>query len=88
MKNVARMPHTAFAVLGIAILCIAGCASIQVQTDYDESAPFESYKTYVVERPRPEPGPGGVRNPWLTKEIVETIRPILEAKGLTQVESR
>jgi len=36
------------AALGLfAVLVLAGCASVQVQTDYDPHAPFEQLKTYT-----------------------------------------
>jgi hypothetical protein len=88
MIKILPIARLALIVPGISAFCIFGCSSISVQTDYDESAPFESYKTYIVEQPRPESGMRGQRNPWLTKEIIETIRPVLEERGLTRAEDR
>jgi hypothetical protein len=50
-----------------------------IKTDYDRSADFSKYKTYMwINVPRPE-------NPLMTQRIIEAINEALAAKGLTLV---
>jgi len=66
----------------VSLVLFAGCSSISVQSDYDNSADFASYKSYSWYS-------GEVsddilkQNPLVKKRIVESIDRALQAKGLS-----
>jgi len=75
----------------IAIILIIGCASVRVNVKFDREAPFSSYKTFKLVKPKPSRNRGNrkqINNPLFTKEVLREIAPILEAKGFTESASK
>ena len=66
---------------------LAGCSSLKVNTEYDPTAPFPSYKTYAWNPrvPGPEEAPP-IRNPVVRDQVVRAVDRELSAKGFTQVQ--
>ena len=73
------------AIVLILILSISfiQCSSIKIISNYDKDVDFSHYKTYYFVRPGAH-GKKTIRNPLFTKEIIQEIRPIMEAKGFTE----
>ncbi len=69
-------------------LILVSCASTKVTVNYDETAPFTSYKTFFLMPPKHiQDRPGSVRNPIFTLEVMRELRPILERKGYSEAAS-
>lgn len=69
-------------------LLILGCASTKVSIQYDKTKDFSSYKTFSLVPPkRASQQPNAVRDPFLKKEILSEIRPVLEKKGYAEAPS-
>jgi len=82
------MKKKSLILLGIILIVgLMGCASVAVRIDYDESANFGDYSTFRFVRPQRQQGRGTVRNQFLTREILQEIKPIMVAKGLTEAAS-
>jgi hypothetical protein len=66
------------------------CATTRVTVDYDKTADFSSYKTFSLVPPKAASAgqAGAVRDPFLKKELLNEIRPILEKKGYSEASDR
>ena len=75
--------------LGLLAL-ITGCASTRVQVQYDDAADFSGYKTFYFSRAQTkgQDRPGAVRDPFFNKEVMQEIRPLMEAKGFGEAPRR
>ncbi len=67
-------------VLAMLLLCAAAFAQ-KINTDYDRSANFSNYHTYMWEQ-SPKPARG-----FWNQRIIDSINKQLQAKGLTEVQS-
>ena len=76
-----RSPRLSILALAAAL---AGCSSLKVNTEYDPTAPYPSYKTYawLAAQPGPEQAPP-VRNPIVQAQIQAAVDRELKAKGFT-----
>jgi hypothetical protein len=75
-------------VLGILIV-LAACASMHVSVKYDETRDFGRYQSYYPVPPRFQGGGMTRRRQALfTQDVLDEIRPIMEAKGFQLAESR
>jgi len=73
----------------ILYLILMGCASTKVAVDYDKTADFSVYKTFFLVPPKPTAErQAAAKNPFLKKEILNEIRPILEKKGYIEAASQ
>ncbi len=65
---------------------LAGCSSLKVNTEYDPTAPYPSYKTYawVQTPPGPEQAPA-IRNPIVREQVVAAVDRELATKGFARV---
>ncbi len=65
---------------------LAGCSSLKVNTEYDPTAPYASYKTYawVQTPPGPEQAPA-IRNPVIRERVVAAVDRELATKGFARV---
>ncbi len=72
-----------FVVLAAAL---AGCSSLKVNTEYDPTAPYASYKTYawLQTPPGPEQAPA-IRNPIVREQVVAAVDRELAKKGFARV---
>src|SRR5512138_742077 len=63
---------------------LAGCSSLKVNTEYDPTAPYPSYKTYawLAAQPGPEQAPP-IRNPVVRAQVQGAVDRELKAKGFT-----
>lgn len=64
----------------------AGCSSMKVATHYDSTVDFSEYHTYKFVKPKYEGRKNGAANSLITKEILLEVRPVMEAKGLVEVD--
>jgi hypothetical protein len=71
-----------FSILALA-MALAGCSTLKVNTEYELSAPFASYKTYawLKNGPGPEEAPA-IRNPMVQAQVVAAVDRELAAKGI------
>ena len=60
------------------------CASVRVQTHFNETIDFTGYQTFRFVRPKRAEAHGQVKNRLFTKEVFNEIKPILEEKGLQE----
>ncbi|MFH1941838.1 MAG: DUF4136 domain-containing protein [bacterium] len=76
--------------IGSVILGFMGCASVRVNVNYDESVVFSDYRTFAFVRPRQQQMArrNAVRDPLITEEMMEEIRPIMESKGFVEAGSQ
>jgi hypothetical protein len=72
------------------IFLLSFCSSVRVMVDYDETVNFDDYSTYCFVRPKRQQTnrPGSVRSPFITKEIMNEIKPIMESKGFSEAETK
>lgn len=83
------MKKTIILLGGIVLLMVMGCASVSVTVNYDEAAVFSNYQTFSFVRPKAQQqGRAMVRNPLFTKDVMNEIRPLMEAKGFSEAKSR
>ncbi len=70
----------------LAVAALAGCSSLKVNTEYDPTAPYASFKTYAWNPapPGPEQAPA-IRNPVIRDRVVAAVDRELGAKGFTRV---
>lgn len=63
---------------------LAGCSSVKVNTEYDPTAPYETYKTYAWNPTPPgaEQAPE-VRNPQVRSLVISAIDREMKREGLT-----
>jgi hypothetical protein len=72
------------------VLGFIGCASVRVNVNYDESVVFSDYRTFIFVRPRQHQmaRQDAVRDPLITKEMMDEIGPIMESKGFVEAGSQ
>jgi len=72
------------------VLIVSRCATTRVSVDYDKTVDFSVYKSFYLVPPKPaaQQRPAAVRDPFLKKEILAEIRPILEKKGFREAVSQ
>ena len=79
-------------VMGLVFLgaLIGGCASTRVRVQYDETADFSAYKTFYFNKaqPKSQGRTGAVHDPLFNKDIMQEIRPLMEAKGFGEATRR
>ncbi len=81
-----RTLKTAWSLMAVSLL--AGCASLQVQRDYDQQAEFTLLRTYdFAETQVSSEGPPAVNSPLLAKHIEGAVASELDRIGFRQVES-
>ena len=81
-----RKLKTAWSLMAVSLL--AGCASLQVQRDYDQQAEFTLLRTYdFAETQARLDGPPAVNSPLLAKHIEGAVASELDRIGFRQVES-
>lgn len=73
-------------VLTAAFFVMNGCSSMNVMVKYDDEVQFEKYKTFRFVKPKHK-GKKSVRDPFFTKEVMQEIRPMMEARGFQEAES-
>lgn len=66
------------------------CSSMKIMANYDREVDFSQYQTFQFVGDKDSPGRGGkgIHNPLFTKDVMYQIRPVMEAKGFTEVENR
>ena len=70
------------AALGLAVILVTGCASIQVQSDYDQQASFARIKTYNwVEQSFTTTGNPAVVSPLVARRVRAVVDSVLAEKG-------
>lgn len=69
------------ALAGATLFGLCGCASVRVTTDYDHSAPFDSYRTYALEPPTNVPP----LSPTADAALRGALREDLAARGIREV---
>ncbi|MFC1799496.1 DUF4136 domain-containing protein [Candidatus Eisenbacteria bacterium] len=72
--------------LGLILVLMVGCSSLQVSTDYDPNANFGQYKTYGWPGGDRPPDDALAQNPLIAKRIEYSIGEALKAKGYTMLE--
>lgn len=81
-----RILKTAWSLTAVSLL--AGCASLQVQTDYDRQAEFTQLMTYdFAETQVASDGPPAVNSPLLARHIEGAVASELDRIGFRHVES-
>ncbi len=75
----------AAAVLGLSMLLSAGCATTNARTDFDPSADFSKFHTYVWAGGKDLTNSGLLDNSLVDKRVKEIVTRQLTAKGLTEV---
>ena len=66
-----------------ATVMLAGCAGVTVTTDYDHTAPFGHYKTYVIAPAKHDQ----TLSPASEAQLRSTLKTELSKRGLTEVTS-
>jgi len=83
------MPSLRLSIL-VTAAALAGCSTLKVNTEYDTTAPFATYKTYawLANAPGPEEAPS-IRNPVVQQTVVAAVDREMARKGLvlTRLES-
>lgn len=73
-------------------LLLAGCATMRVAVNYDETVDFGSYRSFYFVKPQPRqamgPGRRAVQNPLFTKDVMQEIMPMMESKGFSEAAVR
>lgn len=78
-----------FPILLVSIILLSSCATMRVQINYDKEITFSNYKTYRFIFPKHKQGTRGQKNnPIFTQNIMNEIRPIMDAKGYTEAKSQ
>lgn len=69
-------------------LVFMGCATVDVNVQYDEEVDFSAYKTYRLQQPNTRQGRQQkvVNNPFFAKEVLQEIKPIMTSKGFIEVQ--
>ncbi len=75
------MPSSRVSILALAA-ALAGCSSLKVNTEYDPTAPYATYKTYawIANPPGPEQAPA-IRNPVIQQQVVAAVDREMARKG-------
>jgi len=72
----------------VAVLALAGCATVQVQRDYDTDVSFEELETYtLLEQAGKSTGHPAVNSPLVDRRIRSAIERELDAMGFRRVTS-
>jgi hypothetical protein len=68
------------------VAALTGCSSLTVNTQYDPTAPYATYKTYAwnPRGPGPDEAPP-IRNPIIQQQVVSIVDRELAKKGFTLV---
>jgi len=69
--------------LFIVMLILAGCSSMKVMSNYDETVDFSRYNTYRFAPPKSK-GKKEIRNPFFTKDMQEELRVLMKGKGFDE----
>lgn len=78
-----------FSIILTAVFLISSCATMRISVNYDKEINFSEYKTYRFVFPKHKQEKRGQKNnPIFTKNMMNEIRPIMEAKGYTEAESQ
>jgi hypothetical protein len=72
--------------IGLSLVLLVGCSSLQVSTDYDPNVDFSTYKTFGWPGGDRPPDDVLAKNPLVAKRIESSIGRALEAKGYTMLE--
>ncbi len=74
-----RSPSLSILVLAAAL---AGCSSLKVNTEYDTTAPFATYRSYawLASPPGPEQAPA-IRNPIVREQVIAAVDREMARKG-------
>ncbi len=80
------MRNAVILAVGLTLVLLAGCSSLQVSTDYDPGVDFSQYKTFGWPGGERPPDDALARNPLVAKRIEASIARALEAKGFTMLE--
>ena len=72
--------------IGTLVVAVSGCASMQIQTDYDPAANFSGYRTYSW-MPIPQTGDPRVSNAITDARIRGAVDSVLSAKGYRKLGS-
>ncbi len=76
------------ALSAVATLALAGCASLQVRTDYDSQASFGELRTYTwLDRDADAGGDPALNSPLLEKRIRSAVDSALATRGYQKVTS-
>ena len=68
-----------------AVLALAGCATLQVRTDYDTEASFGQLRTYTwIDRDADAGGHAALHSPLLDKRIRSAVDSTLTSRGYHQ----
>jgi hypothetical protein len=64
---------------------LAGCSTMKVATEYEASAPFDTYKTWAWLSVSPgQEQAAAIRNPMVRKMVVEAVEREMAKKGLVK----
>jgi len=66
------------------LVYLAGCSSVSVNTDYDESVDFSKYKTFKFYTGKDLEGDELAKHPLAKKRILNSIKKVIQAKGFTE----
>jgi hypothetical protein len=72
--------------VGLALIALVGCSSIQVSSDYDPNVDFNQYKTFGWPGGDRPPEDELAKNPLIAKRLEFSIGRALEEKGFTMLE--
>lgn len=72
--------------IGLTLVLLMGCSSLQVSTDYDPAADFSQYKTFGWPTGDRPPEDALAKNPLIAKRVEYSIGEALKAKGFTMLE--
>ncbi len=72
----------------VAVVALAGCATVQVERDYDTDVSFDEFETYtLIEQAGGSTGHPAVSSPLVDRRIRSAIERELDAMGYRQVTS-
>ncbi len=72
----------------VALIIMSSCATMRVSVNYDKAINFSDYETYRFIFPKHQQENRKANNPLFTKNIMNEIRPLMEAKGFTEAASQ
>ena len=79
---------TLFVIMSFSVLVLAGCATLEIHTDYDRGASFSGLKTYAwLEGSVDHDGDPAIGSPLLEKGIRDAVDRGLKTRGYLEVES-
>lgn len=85
-RHTASAPYRPYSVLCVLLLCLSGCATFRVQTDYDPAVDFTRLRTYSWQ-PRSERTDADPRinNDLLDARVRNAVDRVLQARGYQPV---